>query len=187
MNSRRTENITFDSYMKEVFDDSVVADWGARDWREMFTPQDGEPRIVQVNLLKDVIKHAPKGVALLKQGWQKAMQAYKGDLVKGLKIDKSVENKLAQELGKPSLSNNAKGLRWGDIKGNNQVRIMKPDKTSPHQSQHQEYVQVRRGGKVIGRNQKEVKPTQEIPNPKDNPEAHIPYDEWVNWRTLLGE
>jgi hypothetical protein len=40
---------------------------------------------------------------------------------------------------------------------------------------------------VIGRNQKEVKPKQEIPNPKDNPEAHIPYEEWVNWPTLLGE
>jgi len=172
----------------------VLEEWGAKDWREVFRSTGDDAEFIQVNVIKKVYdayklgaQYGPKGLKLLKQGWQKAVQAYKGDLVKGLKIDKSVENKLTQELGKPYLSNNAKGLRWGDTKGNNQVRIMKPDKTSPHQSQHQEYVQVRRGGKVIGRDQKEVPKTPEFPYPSENPNAHIPYEEWVNWPKILGE
>jgi len=192
--SRRKETITFDSYMKEVFDDQVLEEWGAKDWREVFRSTGDDAEFIQVNVIKKVydayklgVKYAPQGLKLLKQGWQKAVQAYKGELVKGLKIDKSVENKLTQVLGKPYLSRDAKGLRWGDTKGNNQVRIMKPNKDSEHTSQHVQYVQVRRGGKVIGRDQKEVKPTIEIPEPRENPEAHIPYDEWINWLTPLGE
>ena len=64
---------------------------------------------------------------------------------------------------------------------------MQGRKEADFQCQRGDYVQVRRGGKVIGRDQKEVKPTPDFPKPADNPEAHIPYDEWVNWSTLLGE
>jgi hypothetical protein len=192
--SQRKENITFDNYMKEVFDDQVLEDWGVTDWREAFRPEEGEPQIMQVTLPKkiyDVYKlgaqYGPKGLKLLKDSWQKAVQAYKGDLVKELKINKSVENKLTQELGKPKLADKQIGLRWGDIKGNNQVRIMQGNPKMPHKSQHKDYVHVRRGGKVIGRDQKEVKPTTEFPRPSDNKEAHIPYEEWINWSKLLGE
>ncbi len=183
-------NLTEMQKAKEPFDDQVVQDWAKTNWREVAE----DAKFMQVESPKDVFyaiklvaQYGPKGLKLLKQGWQKAVQAYKGELVKGLKIDKSVENKLTQELGKPYLSNNAKGLRWGDTKGNNQVRIMKGREDAQFECQQRDYVQVRRGGQVIGRNQKEVKPTSSFPSPGDNPEAHISYEEWVNWPTLLGE
>ena len=183
-------NLTEMQKAKEPFDDQVVQDWAKTNGREVAE----DAKFMQVVSPKDVFdaiklgaQYGPKGLKLLKQGWQKAVQAYKGELVKGLKIDKSVENKLTQELGKPYLSNNAKGLRWGDTKGNNQVRIMKGREDAQFECQQRDYVQVRRGGQVIGRNQKEVKPTSSFPSPGDNPEAHISYEEWVNWPTLLGE
>lgn len=186
-----------DVFATDIFDDQVVEAWDAKGLKEVLNLTGEDVEFVQVTyggfikggleLYKLGVKHGVKAIQLMRDRWQKAVQAYKGDLVKGLKIDKSVENKLTQELGNSSLSNNAKGLRWGDIKGNNQVRIMKGRKDAQFECQQRDYVQVRRGGQVIGRNQKEVKPTSSFPSPGDNPEAHIPYEEWVNWPTLLGE
>jgi hypothetical protein len=182
-------NLTEMQKAKEPFDDQVVQDWAKTNWREVAE----DAKFMQVVSPKDVFdaiklgaQYGPKGLKLLKQGWQKALQAYKGEIVKGLKIDKSVENKLTQELGKPKLADKEIGLRWEAPKGNG-IRIMKGRKDADFKCQRNDYVQVRRGGQVIGRNQKGVKPTSEFPRPSENPEAHIPYEEWVNWRTLLGE
>jgi hypothetical protein len=173
---------------EKPFQDTVLKDWLKTDWMDVV---DDDAELMQVGwqgkLLEYGLKYGGQGTKFIQKGLQKAVQAYKGEIVKGLKIDKSVENKLTQQLGQPKLADKQIGLRWGDVKGNNQIRIMQGNSKMPHKSQHKDYVQVRRGGKVIGRDQKEVKPTSSFSRPGDNPEAHIPYEEWVNWRTLLGE
>jgi hypothetical protein len=137
--------------------------------------------------LKKILKYGvSKNKDFLKQGWKKTAQAYKGEVSKGLKIDKSVENKLTKQLGEPKLADKDIGLRWEAQKGNG-IRIMKGRKDADFECQRNDYVQVRRGGQVIGRDQKEVKPTVDFPRPSDNPEAHVPYEEWIKWNKILGE
>jgi len=52
VNSRRGENITFDGYMKEVFDDQMLEDWGAKDWREVV-------KLIQVGKMQKTDPMAP--------------------------------------------------------------------------------------------------------------------------------
>ena len=178
---------SFEGYMTETFDDQVLEDWGAKDWRDaLHSSQEGEPQIVHVNLFKKIIEYGPKGYGFCKEAFRKALQAYKGQLSKDLKLPQSVQDKLTKELGQPKLADKKIGLRWTDKHADKYVRVMKADKTSPHVSQHQDYVQVRSGGKVLGKDQNPVLPTKEFPKPSDNPESHIPYKDWIKWDHPLG-
>jgi hypothetical protein len=191
--SRRKETITFDSYMKEVFDDQVLEEWGAKDWREVFRSTGDDAEFMQVGggrdpipiaLIKEILKYAPQGAKFIQKGWQKAVQAYKGELVKGLKIDQNTLKKIPKELGGAKLSQDGRGLRWFDpkSKGKESVRIMKGDPSSVFPHQQKNYVQLRSGGKVV------LKDGTKIDNPVSGEElrklkdAHIPYEEWIQWR-----
>lgn len=50
---------------------------------------------------------------------------------------------------------------------------MPGDSAADWSSQKENYVQIRRDGKVIGPDQQEVKRTEEFPKPKNNPISHI--------------
>jgi hypothetical protein len=170
--------------ISDIFDDELLEDWKQEsDLKGVSLLQVGAAS----EIFKKILKYGvSKNKDFLKQGWKKSAQAYKGEVSKGLKIDKPVENKLTQQLGEPKLADKNIGLRWEDNKGNG-VRVMKGNPKLPYKHQHSDYVQVRRGGQVIGRDQKEIKPTLEFPQPKNTESAHIPYEEWVKWDKPLGE
>ena len=171
---------------KEPFDDQVVQDWAKTNWREV--AEDAELRqVVSPKDVFDAIKlgaqYGPKGLKLLKQGWQKAVQAYKGEIVKGLKIDKKTLDKIPKELGDAKIAKDGPGLRWFDNKGDKAVRIMKGDKSLQYTHQHNDYVQLRSGGQVVLRDGTKIDKAikgEELRKLKD---AHIPYDEWIQWRS----
>ena len=178
--------------MKEVFDDQVLEEWGAKDWREVFRSTGDDAEFMQVGggrdpipiaLIKEILKYAPQGAKFIQKGWQKAVQAYKGELVKGLKIDQNTLNKIPKELGDAKIAQNGSGLRWFDSKGKKSVRVMKGDPSSKYPHEQVNYVQLRSGGQVVLKDGTKIdKPItgQELRKLKD---AHIPYEEWIQWRS----
>jgi len=72
------------------------------------------------------------------------------------------------------------GIRWEDPADpkSNGVRIDKGDPNSPHESQQEDHVIVRSGGKVIGRDGNPINGSIE----QDPVNAHVPRGEWVGWR-----
>jgi hypothetical protein len=96
-------------------------------------------------------------------------------------IPKSVVDKIPENLGKPKLNIDGKGFRWVDKNGNG-VRIDKGDPTAPFVHQRIDHVRIQHNGKTIGRDGKVVNPTTDFPQPKNNPEAHVPFSEWVKWK-----
>lgn len=64
---------------------------------------------------------------------------------------------------------------------------MPGDHTAKWDCQKENYVHIRRDGKVIGPDQKEVMPTEEFTEPGANPISHISEKEWLKWEKPLGE
>lgn len=70
------------------------------------------------------------------------------------------------------------GVRFGDGKGN-AIRVERGNPKSDFAAQRGAYVKETRGGRVRDVNGDEVKPTEDFPNPSDNPAAHIPLKDWL--------
>jgi len=89
--------------------------------------------------------------------------------------------------GKPSdEGKDGEGWKWEDPKNpkGNQVRIRKGDPNAKWESQREDYVQVRREGKVIGKDGNPIKEEPRV-STSDKPEAHISMREWLQWSSPL--
>jgi hypothetical protein len=101
----------------------------------------------------------------------------------GWMVPNEVMAKIPKELGQPKIADKKIGLRWFDSKGDKAIRIMKGDKNAEFSHQQVDYVQIRSGGQVVLKDgTKTNKPItgDELRKLKD---AHIPYEEWINWRS----
>ncbi|MFE7662479.1 pre-toxin TG domain-containing protein [Streptomyces celluloflavus] len=79
--------------------------------------------------------------------------------------------------GYESVNRKGVGYRWNDGKGNG-VRIDKGNPNNPQVYQQVDHVVINSGGKIIGRNGKQIQGSIE----NDPREAHIPVDEWIKWK-----
>lgn len=95
------------------------------------------------------------------------------------KIKDLIKNKIPLEWGKERPNKKKIGFRWQDPKDKgNGVRIDQGDPNNNSPSQQKDHVQVVSRGKVIGRDGKPIKGSI-----KEDPEnAHIPLEEWLNWK-----
>lgn len=98
-------------------------------------------------------------------------------------LDKKALGKIPARLGKfRDAQDKHIGIRCGDEKGHEVVRIMKGRPDEKFVSQREDYVQLRSGGQVVLRNGTRVKDTEKGTKPSATEEAHIPYKEWVKWK-----
>jgi hypothetical protein len=93
-----------------------------------------------------------------------------------IKLADSLDNNLNPRAGVRFEYKNARGMPQDNI------RIMQGDPNAKWPSQRQDYVKITSNGKVIGRDGNVIEPTAEFPKPKNHPDAHIPVNEYVNWR-----
>jgi hypothetical protein len=162
VSSRRTENISFDNYMKEVFDDQVLEGWGVQDRKEAV---DLATEFIQVGGIKDyepkrfllkkllennMVKNGlGKAKDVVQQGWQKAVQAYKIR-----KIEKLFNNKnFKQDHNIPEnwqqlLADKQNGIKYQAPKNPrfNEVRFMKGNPKSDFPAQRVDYVKIKKDG-----------------------------------------
>ena len=102
-----------------------------------------------------------------------------------LDIPEEALDKLPDDMNVRRVAKNGKGIKiddkeQGETKG---VRIMKGDEESNNESQKKDYVQIRSGGKVIGRGGKVIEDGQDgYKKASHHPDAHISKDEWTEWR-----
>lgn len=173
---------SFEGYMNEVFDDQMLEDWGVKDWREAFALTEEDAEFMQVtgkgDLIIEILKFGTKGTGLLKKAWQKAVQTYKGEIVKGLKIDKGTLNKIPKEFGDLKLNRKGVGIRWGQEKGKNCVRIDKGNPNAPLPSQRVDHVRINSNDKVLDQNGNPIQTSK----PSKTEEAHIPLEVWKQWK-----
>jgi RHS repeat-associated protein len=86
------------------------------------------------------------------------------------------QGRIPPSWGPGSASRSGGGWKWADPNNpNNQIRIMPGNPNAKFESQREPYVQIRHDGRVIGRG------GAQQPD-KYNPDAHVPYREWINWR-----
>jgi hypothetical protein len=164
--------------------------------------EDSQPKIAatpitnpEAKILETPLKEPETKVTIFppEEGKVKVQITYPGEdtamRVLTFKISKeAIEKANSAGLGEPKSVSKGKGLRWqiGE-KGDNVIRLMPGDLASQWDSQKENYVHIRRKGKVIGSDQQEVKPTRDFPDPKRNPISHINENEWLKWKTPLGE
>ncbi|WP_338766818.1 hypothetical protein V7968_00365 [Nocardia vulneris] len=91
-------------------------------------------------------------------------------------------DKIPTEWGEGQPNRKKDGERWHDPENPNGagVRIDKGDPNSPNPSQRVDHVVVRSDGKVLGPDGQAIPPGSSI---KDHPEAHIPLEEWLKWKS----
>ncbi|MEU6831520.1 hypothetical protein ABZ894_22970 [Nocardia beijingensis] len=91
-------------------------------------------------------------------------------------------DKVPKEWGEGQPNRKKEGQRWldPDNPNGNGIRIDKGDPNSPNPSQRVDHVVVRSEGKVLGPDGQPIPPGSSI---KDHPEAHIPLDEWLKWKS----
>ncbi|KYC39214.1 hypothetical protein WA1_31195 [Scytonema hofmannii PCC 7110] len=89
-------------------------------------------------------------------------------------------NKIPKYWGSGQANKKKPGWRWQDpTNQGNGVRIDEGNPNNSHLSQQVDHVVVRRNGQVIGRNGQPI-----AGSIKTNPtEAHIPLNEWLQWKT----
>ncbi|UNO42984.1 pre-toxin TG domain-containing protein [Streptomyces sp. MST-110588] len=93
-------------------------------------------------------------------------------------LRKDAWHKVPESLkGYESVTRKGVGYRWNDGKGNG-IRIDKGNPNNPQKYQQVDHVVINSGGKVVGRNGKQISGSIE----NDPREAHIPLDEWVKWK-----
>ncbi len=95
---------------------------------------------------------------------------------------KEAADKVPKDWGSPKPNSKGTGERWLDPKNpnGNGVRIDKGDPKSPQPSQRVDHVIVRSGGKVIGPDGNPIPPGASI---QDNPQTHIPLQQWLKWQS----
>ncbi len=86
-------------------------------------------------------------------------------------------------------ANRGIGIKWSGTadkgrtdKGQNYIRIDKGNPNAEFPAQRVDHVRINSGGKVIGKDGKVVKKTDEFLKPSKNPESHIPLEEWLRWK-----
>lgn len=96
------------------------------------------------------------------------------------RVPEAGREKIPEEWGSGQPNKKKPGWRWQDpMNQGNGVRIDQGNPTSNYPSQQVDHVVVRREGQVIGRNGQPIEGSIRS-NPTD---AHIPLDEWLQWRT----
>jgi len=137
---------------KKPFQDTVLNEWTKTNWMDVV---DDEAEVIQVKggippFMYDLMKQGiQKGGGLLKQGWQKAVQAYKIR-----KIEKLFNNKnFKQDHNIPEnwqqlLADKQNGIKYQAPKNPrfNEVRFMKGNPKSDFPAQRVDYVKIKKDG-----------------------------------------
>ena len=100
-------------------------------------------------------------------------------------VPQSVFDKLPAELKIKKLADTDDniGIRFQDnMNAKYNVRIMKGKPDAKWQSQRQDYVKITSNYDVLGRSGNVIKGNDEFPKPTYNPEAHIPLEEYKQWK-----
>ncbi len=100
-------------------------------------------------------------------------------------IPQAARDKIPEFLVKNEASTNSGiGIRRSRTadKGGNYIGIAKGNPNAKFPAQRVDHVRINSGGKVIGKDGKVVKKTDEFLNPSKNPESHIPLEEWLRWK-----
>jgi hypothetical protein len=86
--------------------------------------------------------------------------------------------KVPTDWGFGTANSKLNGVRWTDPDDpGNGIRIDIAEPSSPWPSQQVEHVVVRSGGNVLGPDGQPV-----VGAIKQNPQAHIPLEDWINWK-----
>jgi len=110
VNSIRTKNITFESFMSEVFDDQVLEDSGEKDGKNLVKQVKFSERDPKVILFRKLMESnaVKKGVADFKERVQKALRDQKGQLKKDVKIEPNIKPKGQQVQPKVEIKDQPK-------------------------------------------------------------------------------
>jgi hypothetical protein len=98
-------------------------------------------------------------------------------------IPQKAIDKIPEELlDKATINQRNDGIKWGDKHGRNYIRIDKADPSGyPHQ--RVDHVRINHNGNVIGRDGKPIMECDTVKYPANEPDAHIPYEEWIkDWK-----
>jgi hypothetical protein len=93
-------------------------------------------------------------------------------------------NKVPENLwenAKRDFADKGVGIKFYSQKGGGDIRIMK-GKPDGKPKQQVDYVKVVSGGKVVLSDGRKIS-SKDHPNPSWHPDAHIPVNEWKNWKT----
>ena len=131
----------------------------------LFLLSKGQGKGVKVN---PKLELKPKYTLLKNNGWM---------------VPNEVMAKIPKELGQPKITDKKIGLRWFDSKGDKAIRIMKGDPLSKYPHQQRDYVQIRSGGKVVTQDGSKVEGKILEQDTSKLKESHIPYEEWIQWRS----
>jgi hypothetical protein len=104
-----------------------------------------------------------------------------GDETSAWELPQEAREKM-KEFGDPVPNKKGTGFRWQTKHGQNDVRIDKGDPTLKYPHQQVDHVRVTRNGQVIGRDGKPILEVESCPKPSIEPDAHIPYHEWIKWK-----
>lgn len=92
-------------------------------------------------------------------------------------VNSTIQSKIPKQLGQSIPVDKGVGLRWNDNKGNS-IRIMRGNPSSQYIFQRRDYIRISSNGRTIG---PDGKPRSGRAN--ENPEVHIPLEDWLTWKT----
>ncbi|WP_236870126.1 hypothetical protein [Candidatus Bandiella numerosa] len=110
----------------------------------------------------------------------------------GIDVSKESLDKIPKNLSDIKINREGTGVRFNSVvkglkEANDSLRITSGNPNAKYSSQTVDYVKITSGGNVIGRGGRVI--TEEIAKrdigtnkPKNHPDAHIPLDEWKNWK-----